>query len=231
VTTPRIEGYRILEELGSGAVSTVFKAAQEPLGRVVAIKVLKTTINPSSPFAAQLEREAHVLGEIAHPNVVMLFDFVKTESKMYLVLEYVDGVSLAAVLGKATRLAPEIVAAIGAEIARGLAHAHARGVVHRDIKPANVMLSKRGEVKISDFGIAQRERLPSVDEPLTRIDESAAFGTPAYMSPEQILGEVVDARSDIFSLGVVLYQLVCGARPKCLARSRSDPPAASRACA
>jgi serine/threonine-protein kinase len=234
VTTPRFEGYRVLSELGSGALSTVHKATQEPLGRVVAIKQLKATINPGSPFAAQLEREAHVLASLSHPNVAMLFDFVKSDDAMYLVLEYVDGWSLATVASKAHRLAPEIVAALGADIAAGLAHAHARGVVHRDIKPANIMISKRGDVKISDFGIAQRERLPSADEPLSRIDEAAAFGTPAYMSPEQILGEIVDARSDIFSLGVVLYQLLAGARPfergdekakrAAAQRIRRDPP-------
>ncbi len=234
MTQPTFAGYRVVSELGSGALSTVYKATQDPLGRTVAIKVLKTTIDPRSPFAAQLEREAHVLSSLSHPNVAMLFDFVKSESKMYLVLEYVDGYSLADVAAKVSRLAPEVVAAIGVEIANGLAHAHARGIVHRDVKPANVILSKRGDVKIADFGIAQRERLPSADEPLTKIDESAAFGTPAYMSPEQILGEVVDARSDIFSLGVVLYQLLCGARPfergdekdkrAAAQRIRRDPP-------
>jgi len=234
VTEPRFEGYRVISELGSGALSTVYKAAQESLGRTVAIKVLKQTIDPSSPFAAQLEREAHVLSTLAHPNVAMLFDFVKKEGQMYLVLEYVEGYSLATVASKASRLPPEVVAAIGIEIASGLAHAHQRGIVHRDVKPANVILSKRGEVKIADFGIAQRERAPSADEPLTKIDESAAFGTPAYMSPEQILGEVVDARSDVFSLGVVLYQLLCGARPfergdekdkrAAAQRIRRDPP-------
>ena len=234
MTTPTFEGYQVLEELGSGAVSSVYKAAQEPLGRIVAIKVLKATIHPTSPFAAQLEREARMLSDLSHPNIALLHDFVKTDETMYLVLEYVDGWSLATVLSKAPRLAPEIVAAIGAEIAAGLAHAHARGIVHRDVKPANVMISKRGELKIADFGIAQRARLPSADEPLMKVDENAAFGTPAYMSPEQILGEVVDVRSDIFSLGVVLYQLSCGARPfergdekdrrAAAQRIRRDPP-------
>ena len=234
MTEPRFEGYRVVSELGSGALSTVYKATQEPLGRTVAIKVLKSTIAPDSPFAASLEREAHVLASLSHPNVAGLFGFVKSATEMYLVLEYVDGWSLAAVATKASRLPSEIVAAIGVEIARGLAHAHARGVVHRDVKPANVMLSKLGDVKIADFGIAQRERDARVAEPLTKIDEAAAFGTPAYMSPEQILGEIVDARSDVFSLGVVLYQLLCGARPfergdekdkrAAAQRIRRDPP-------
>ena len=208
--------YRVLDELGSGSLSTVYRAVQEPLGRVVAIKALKSTIAPTSPFALQLEREARVLAALGHPNIVMLHDFVKTQSQMWLVLELIDGFSLASVLGKRARFAPEFAAAIGLEVARALAHAHERGVVHRDVKPGNVLVSKRGEVKLVDFGIAQRARLPSADEPLARAPKSeadAAFGTPAYMSPEQILGETVDARSDVFSLGVVLYQLLAGSRP------------------
>ena len=208
--------YRVLDELGSGALATVYRAIQEPLGRLVAVKALKSTIPPTSPFAAQLEREARVLSSLGHPNIVMLHDFVKTASQMWLVLEFVDGFSLATILGKRARFAPEFAASIGLEAARALGHAHERGVVHRDVKPANLLVSKRGDVKLVDFGIAQKERLPSVDEPLARTSQresDAAFGTPAYMSPEQILGETVDARSDVFSLGVMLYQLLAGSRP------------------
>jgi serine/threonine-protein kinase len=212
---PDIEGLRVLEELGAGSLSSVYKAVEVPLGRTVALKVLKGTISPSSPFALQLEREAKVLAELGHPNIGLLHAFVKTESRMHLVLEYVDGFSLASLLKKKPTVPPDAVAAIGAMVARGLAHAHERGIVHRDIKPANILVSRRGEVKIFDFGIAQRSS--AADEPVglapLRLEDIAAFGTPAYMSPEQILGESVDARSDIFSLGVVLYQLVCGARP------------------
>jgi hypothetical protein len=141
---------------------------------------------------------------------------------------------------------PDSVAAIGAAVARGLAHAHEHGIVHRDVKPANLLVSRGGELKIFDFGIAQRNATTAAgaggtgrpDEPVplppTRLEDMAAFGTPAYMSPEQILGESVDARSDIFSLGVVLYELVCGARPfergdenerrTSAQRIRRDPP-------
>jgi eukaryotic-like serine/threonine-protein kinase len=223
VTFPTFDGFRIVSELGSGTMSTVYKAMQEPLGRVVALKVLKGTISPSSPFAAQLEREAQILSDLAQSNITVLHGFVKTEAEMYLILEHVEGFSLADVLAKAPTLSADVAASIGAEVARGLAHAHERGIVHRDIKPANVLLSLRGDVKIADFGIAQRvktpegeaarARLPSADEPITKLGDAAAFGTPAYMSPEQILGEVVDARSDIFSLGVVLYQMLSGTRP------------------
>lgn len=231
---PSVEGFRVLEELGSGALSSVYKAVEEPVGRTVALKVLKSTIAPSSPFAAQLEREARVLGQLNHPNVGSLHSFSKTDVRMHLVLEFVDGFSLAAVLKKRPGVPPDSVAAIGAAVARGLAHAHERGIVHRDIKPANVLVSRRGEVKVFDFGIAQRASDASAGPLAPRHEDVTAFGTPAYMSPEQILGETVDARSDIFSLGVVLYQLLCGARPfergdegagrPSAQRIRRDPP-------
>ncbi|MDP8999067.1 MAG: serine/threonine protein kinase [Myxococcota bacterium] len=233
---PFIDGFRVVEELGSGSLSSIYRAVEEPLGRTVALKVLRATIAPGSPFAAQLEREARVLSELCHPNIGLLHAFARTETRMYLVLEFVDGVSLAALLKKKPSVPADCVAEIGAAVARGLAHAHERGIVHRDIKPANVLVSLRGEVKIFDFGIAQRAS--STQEPVglsaPRLEDMTAFGTPAYMSPEQILGENVDARSDIFSLGVLLYQLICGSGPfergdetdrrPAAHRIRRDPP-------
>jgi hypothetical protein len=212
---PTIEGFRVLEEIGSGTLSSVYSAIEESLGRKVALKVLRSTIASSSPFAHQLEREARVLSELCHPNIGLLYAFSKSDAHTYLVLEFVEGFSLATLLRKKSTVLAESAAAIGAAVARGLAHAHANGIVHRDIKPANIVASQLGEVKIFDFGIARRARSP--DEPIAlapvRLEDMASFGTPAYMSPEQILGESVDGRSDIFSLGVVLYQLVSGARP------------------
>jgi eukaryotic-like serine/threonine-protein kinase len=225
---------RVIEEIGSGALSTVYKAIQEPLGRTVAVKSLKSTIATSSPFAAPLEHEARILGELAHPNIALLLDFVKTDKELYLVLEYVDGKSLAELLARKKKLRPEAVAAIGAEVTRGLEHIHERGVVHRDITPLNILLSKEGEVKLVDFGIAQRERAELATLAAPEPSDATAFGTPAYISPEQILGESVDARSDLFSLGVVLYEMIAGVRPfdygeehdgRTLAqRIRRDPP-------
>jgi serine/threonine-protein kinase len=231
---PDIEGFRVLEELGSGSLSTVYKAVEATLGRTVALKVLRATIATTSPFASQLEREAKVLAGLCHPNIGLLLAFVKTDASMALVLEYIDGFSLSTLLRKKPAVPPDGVAAIGAAVARGLAHAHESGVVHRDIKPANILLSRRGDVKIFDFGIAQRS--PVDDEPMglapVRLEDVAAYGTPAYMSPEQILGESVDPRSDVFSLGVVLYQMVCGPfergdetdRRPAAHRIRRDPP-------
>ena len=238
---PRFGSYKTVSELGAGAIATVYLATQEPLGRKVAIKALKSTIPPTSTFATQLEREARVLSGLTHPNIVLLLDYVKTETQMYLVLEYISGFSLSELLAKKPKLRPEMVAAIGAEVAQGLAHAHERAVVHRDVKPANVILSRQGEVKIVDFSIAHRERLPSADEPAAFDTETPArgtaqpgrgtqpaFGTPAYMAPEQLLGEAVDARSDLFSLGVVLYQLLCGVRPFDKPGEKRAPAYASR---
>jgi eukaryotic-like serine/threonine-protein kinase len=229
---------RTIEEIGSGALSTVYKATQEPLGRTVAVKALKSTIATTSPFAALLEREAKVLGDLAHPNVIALHDFVKSDSDLYLVLEYVEGKSLAELLARKKKFLSGTVAAVGLLVARGLEHVHGRGFVHRDVKPANILLSKSGEVKLVDFGIAQGERLEQVEETRAPSD-AAAFGTPAYMSPEQILGEFVDARSDLFSLGVLLYEMIAEARPfdgddeqdgKTTAqRIRRDPPKPLRA--
>jgi serine/threonine-protein kinase len=227
---PTIEGFRLLEELGSGSLSSVYRAVEEPLGRTVALKVLKNTIGPESPFAAQLEREARLLATLSHPNIGLLYAFAKSDAGMHLVLEFVDGFSLAELAKKKPILSPDAVAIIGAAVARGLGHAHERGIVHRDVKPANILVSRRGDVKVFDFGIAQRT--VRVDEPVSlaplRLENIAAFGTPAYMAPEQILGEGVDARSDLFSLGVVLYQLLCGARPFERGDEGDQRPAAHR---
>jgi serine/threonine-protein kinase len=227
---PTIDGFRLLEELGSGALSTVYKAVEDPLGRTVALKVLKGTVALDSPFAAQLEREAQVLSTLCHPNLGQLYAFSKSPAGMHLVLEFVDGFSLATIAKKRPTLPADAVIVLGAAVARGLAHAHDRGVVHRDVKPANVLVSRKGDVKLFDFGIAQRAASSEAPAPLTpvRLENIAAFGTPAYMAPEQILGEGVDARSDLFSLGVVLYQLLCGARPFERGDEAEGRPAAHR---
>jgi eukaryotic-like serine/threonine-protein kinase len=201
---------RVVEQLASGPLSDVFHAVQEPLGRHVAIKALRPTIAPSSPFALHLAREAELLSKLDHENLLEVYDFVRTDAAMWLVLEYVDGVSLGDVLAKTEHLTVAAALAVGVELARALSHAHERGVIHRDIKPANVLISKRGEVKLVDFGIAHDGSSTSSPE---LIEAGSTFGTPAYMSPEQILGEPLDARTDIFSLGVLLYQIIAGERP------------------
>jgi serine/threonine-protein kinase len=236
----RFGNYRVVEALGSGAISTIYRAVQEPLGRIVALKALKTQISPTSSFGEQLDREAMILRDLAHPNVVLLLDVSRTTAgRPFLVLENVEGASLEQLLAKKRTVPVESALAIASGICAGLEHIHERGVVHRDIKPGNVLLSRAGVVKIIDFGIAQRARTQSVSDafgsegitPSGRIAPEGvkdAFGTPAYMSPEQILGDFVDGRSDLFSLGVVLYQMLSGSRPfEAPAKDSARPPAAS----
>lgn len=246
----RFGAYRIVETLGSGAISTVYRAVQEPLGRIVALKALKTQISPTSSFAEQLDREAKILRDLAHPNVVLLLDVARTTSgRPFLVLENIEGPSLHQVLAKKRVLGVEAALAIAIGVCAALEHVHERGVVHRDVKPSNVLLTGNGVVKVIDFGIAQRARTTSVSDtfgaegvtPSGRIAPEAvkdAFGTPAYMSPEQILGDFVDGRSDLFSLGVVLYQMLSGSRPFEMPskdegprRSSRPPPQADRSAA
>lgn len=225
MTDVRFGNYRVEEVLGSGALSTIYKAVQEPASRVVALKVLKSQIGATSSFGEQLEREARILGELAHPNVILLLDSGRGEGgRPYVVLEYVDGPSLQQVLQKRRKLDVATALAIAIELCAGLEHVHERGVVHRDVKPSNVLLARSGVVKLVDFGISHRLRTPNLSDPFGaegitpsgRMAPDAvkdAFGTPAYMSPEQILGDFESERSDLFSLGVVLYQMLAGGRP------------------
>jgi len=209
--------YRVVSKIAEGALTTLYKAEHTATGRVVVVKALSGATSPTSSFAAQIDREASVLSSLSHPNVVLLIDFV-TEPKKYLVLEYVDGFELSEIISKLRVLPTDFALAIAIGVARAIGHAALRGIVHRDIKPKNILLSRQGEVKLADFGIAQRERLPSSNEPLASTsgalgEQGLAFGTPQYMSPEQILGDFIDVRSDLFSLGVVLYEMLSGTRP------------------
>lgn len=236
----RFGSYRVEGTLGSGALATIYKAVQEPAGRIVALKALKTQIAPTSSFGEQLEREAKVLADLLHPNVVLLLDSGRTPAgRPYLVLEHVDGPSLERVLAKKKKQPIETALAVGVGLAAALDHAHERGVVHRDVKPSNVLCSRHGVVKLIDFGIAQRARTASISDTLgtegiTPSGRMApepvkdAFGTPAYMSPEQILGDFVDGRSDLFSLGVVLYEMLSGSRPFEGAAGGDDRKSAAR---
>lgn len=204
------DGCEIQRKLSSGPVCDLYKAVQEPLGRTVLIKALGQNILPSSPFASTLEREARLLSGLDHPGIVKVHDFVKRGERMWLVLEHVEGVTLEELLGKSKRLPESAAVAIGLRLSEALAHAHEHSVVHRDLQPKNVFVSKRGEIKLMNFALAVDERMPTAPELL---DGSTGYLGPVYMSPEQILGEPADPRSDLFSIGVMLYESLSGARP------------------
>jgi eukaryotic-like serine/threonine-protein kinase len=203
----RIGNCKIIEEVGAGGMAVVYKAVQDPLGRIVAIKALKSSIAQEPQFAERFEREARFMAEFQQENILNVHDFIKFGGTMFIIMEYVEGIDLYDLLDDTDSIPVEVAAIIALQVARALNHAHFRGVIHRDIKPANIMISRRGEVKLMDFGIAHADTLSDLTETGT------GLGTPSYMSPEQILGEKLDARSDIWSLGVVFYQMLTGQKP------------------
>src|SRR3954451_5399376 len=203
----RIGNCRIVEEVASGGMAVVYRAVQEPIGRVVAIKALKTSAASEENVATRFEREAKSLANLQHENIIHVYDFHHERGAMFIVMEYVQGIDLYDLLEKGGRLPYDVATIIAMQIARALDYVHYRGIVHRDIKPANIMVSRSGGVKLMDFGIARDNSFGDLTEAGTGI------GTPAYMSPEQVLGDKLDARSDIFSLGVMLYQMVTGKKP------------------
>jgi serine/threonine-protein kinase len=176
----------------------------------VLIKALSSSILPSSPFAATLEREARLLAELRHPNILQVYDFVRRDDRMWLVLEDVDGWPLDELIVLHGALPPLAASAIALEAARALEHAHQHGIIHREVQPRNLTIARDGSVKLVNFAIAVDDRLPSLPELL---DGSGNAARQGYMSPEQILGEPADPRSDLFSLGVVLYEALAGKRP------------------
>ena len=203
----RIGGCRIIDEIAAGGMAVVYKAVQESLHRIVAVKALKTSVSNDAQFATRFEREALSISSLQHENIIHIYDFVRETGNLFIVMEFVDGVDLYDLLEKCPILPSDVAAIIAMQVARGLDYAHYRGIVHRDIKPANVMVGKSGGVKLMDFGIARDQAFADLTETGT------GLGTPSYMSPEQIVGDKLDFRSDVFSLGIVLYQMVCGRKP------------------
>jgi serine/threonine-protein kinase len=200
--------YRVEEQLGRGGMAQVFKGTDTVLGRPVAIKVLAPQFAQDEAFVARFRREAQAAARLNHPNLVSVFDTGSDDGTHYIVMEYVEGRTLADFLSAGGRLMPQRAIELATAVAQGLAFAHAQGVVHRDIKPGNIMVTRQGEVKVMDFGIA---RLTTSAETIEQT--AAVLGTAAYLSPEQARGEAVDARSDIYSLGCVLYEMLVGRPP------------------
>jgi eukaryotic-like serine/threonine-protein kinase len=197
--------YQLFETLGVGATSRVVRGFDPMIGRPVAVKIFPSDIAQGEARDRFL-REARVVGQLSHPNIITLHDMGIEEATQtpYLVMEFIDGGPLDRILEKGTLPLPRACAWI-AHAAEALDIAHKRGVIHGDVKPANILITADGKVKITDFGMARVAKHEARD--------SALLGTPAYWCPEQIMGRPQDARSDIFSLGVVLYELLTGTRP------------------
>lgn len=202
---PNVNGrYELIETLGTGATSRVDKARDTLIGRTVALKTLLSGFG-SRQLQEQFLREAQIIGQLAHPSIVSLYD-VGTDASghPYFVMEYVEGETLEKAL-EAGPLSPEKAAAWGGDLATALARAHQSKILHGDVKPANILITKEGRPKLGDFGIARYATQSS--------SSGNVNGTPAFLSPEQILNQVQDARSDLFSLGIVLYQMTTGVHP------------------
>ena len=210
-----IEKYRIEELLGTGGFSVVYRAMHMLLRLPVCIKMLKPKIVNADPKLAKLLcEEARFTALLNHPNVVRVMDVTHSEALTYIVMEYVDGQTLAAAIHSKKRLNVRDVARIGIDVCRGLKAALAQGLIHRDIKPANILLTKDGTAKIVDLGLAHRIRTAPMATADTAIRAGSVVGTPLYMAPEQASHpEKVDFRSDIYSLGVTLYHALTGKPP------------------
>lgn len=208
--------FRIVGRLGVGAMGTVYKAVQASVGRLVALKVLRPDLTKDPDTAARFHREAHATSALKHPNTVTLYDFGQTaEGYLYIAMELLEGRLLGRMLKEDGELPTEMAVRIVTQIARSLAEAHRKGIVHRDLKPDNIILAQvEGQevVKVLDFGIAKVVR---GDRRIDALETQAGtvFGTPRYMSPEQAQSKQLDARSDLYSLGVIFYQMLTGHAP------------------
>lgn len=209
--------YELGESIGRGGMAEVFESQDTRLGRRVAIKILRPDLAQDPTFQSRFRREAQSAASLNHPNIVAIYDTGedkleeqgKTTVVPYIVMEYVDGQTLRQLLSSGRRLLPERALEITSGILSALDYSHRHGIVHRDIKPANVMLTRAGDVKVMDFGIARA----IADSTATMTAASAVMGTAQYLSPEQARGEVVDARSDLYSTGCLLYELLTGRPP------------------
>ncbi len=202
---PHFPQLEILEFLGRGGMGVVYKARQKALNRLVALKLLAPEREKETQFAERFTREAQALATLSHPHIVTIHDFGQTNGFYYLLMEFVDGVNLRQLL-QARRLTPEEAIAIVPPLCEALQFAHERGIVHRDIKPENLLLNKAGRVKIADFGIARMMGTNGADD--------HPVGTPGYTAPEQMdTPQKADSRADIYSLGVVFYEMLTGELP------------------
>ena len=202
-----MENYAILEKLGSGSMASIHKGIQKSLERYVAIKKIHPHLSGIDEFVQRFEREAKAAAGLSHVNIMDVIDIVKEGDDLFIVLEFIDGKDLSDLMEQPEKVPLGVVVSLVVQILNGLEHAHNKDVIHRDIKPANIIVTRDGMAKIADFGIAQSLRLPSV----TQVGQ--IVGTPYYMSPEQAEGKQLDQRSDLFSVGVILYKLLTNQMP------------------
>lgn len=200
--------YQVLDEIGRGAMGVVYKAHDPNLDIVLALKVLRKDRLTNEPFVRRFMAEARALGRLDHPAIVRVFNVDRDGEEVYIAMEFIQGDSISSLI-KNQQLSADAIADFGACMAEALDYAHKKGIVHRDVKPSNILRTADGKLKITDFGIAHIEDPTGAEE--TQAGE--ILGTPAYMSPEQVLCRPVDGRSDLFSLGIILYEMATGTRP------------------
>jgi serine/threonine-protein kinase len=209
-TKPTLGRYEIIKELGHGAMGTVYLGKDPSINREVAVKTLSyADVEPQqlNEVKDQFFREAEAAGKLSHPNIVTIYDVGEDDDMAYIAMELLKGKDLTEFCSKDNLLPPQRVLSVGAAVAEALDYAHQQGVVHRDIKPANIILLENDQIKVADFGIAR------VMSSSTKTQTGVIFGTPNYMSPEQVAGKKVDGRSDLFSLGVVLFEMFSAEKP------------------
>lgn len=206
-------GYTVIRPLGMGGMASIYLGLQENLKRQVAIKILDKRLALSDDFVRRFEREARAASELNHRNIITIHEFGNENDDFFIVMEYVDGPDLRGVLSTVGRIPAEVTLAMLEEVARGLAAAHERDIVHRDIKPANILFSKDGDIKITDFGLARDFGMDASGLLDSLTAAGTVLGTPLYMSPEQASSLPLDGRTDVFSLGVMAYEMLTGERP------------------
>ena len=210
--------YQLLSELGHGGMGIVYRAADTFIGREVAVKLMKIPAFLSSdPVRDRMRREVMITGRLAHPNLVTVYDAGIDHGELYIVLELIEGASLKELLLERPRLPPPEAVAIARQILEALEHTHGQGIIHRDLKPGNILINREGRAKVVDFGIAKLVSLataagapPDTGSGSATTSAGAILGTPAYMAPEQLMGEEIDARTDLYALGAVLFEMLHG---------------------